>query len=211
MTWDEAIWSGPDPVSDPAYTINVKPSKKFRFTCKWQVCESNFVQTVPILSHSLTVRCFDENQWQIKSEKSNPDLHLHPDPLQFADDKPKCMDYEPILSLFQGFEPLIRKLGSGSASKSASVWKVGSGSASTSTTLSLAHLMIGGLSDSDRDVGVHGRLHGGGQAPLLQLEQLQEGSRRHHPVSALRRADWDTSKYRVADPGPFFYPWIRDG
>ncbi len=48
-----------------------------------------------------------------KGEKSNPDLHqsdkldLEPDPdqLQFADAKPKYMDYEPILALFQGFEP----------------------------------------------------------------------------------------------------------
>jgi hypothetical protein len=76
--------------------------------------------------------------------------------------------------------------------------------------------MIGWLSDSDGDVGIHGRLHGGGQAPLLQLEQLQEGARRHHPVSALRRADWDTTNkstraengtlYCGADPGPFFTP-----
>jgi hypothetical protein len=38
----------------------------------------------------------------------NPDPHSDPHksdkmyPHQFADDKPKCMDYEPILSLFQG-------------------------------------------------------------------------------------------------------------
>ena len=75
--------------------------------------------------------------------------------------------------------------------------------------------MISWLSDSDGDVGVHGRLHGGGQAPLLQLEQLQEGSRRHHPVSALRRADWNTTNkstrekmehytvLRIQDPVPF--------
>jgi hypothetical protein len=30
-----------------------------------------------------------------------------PDPHQFVDDKPKCMKYEPILALFQGFEPLF--------------------------------------------------------------------------------------------------------
>jgi hypothetical protein len=48
-----------------------------------------------------------------KSEKSNLDLHQSdkldpdPDPLKFSDDKPKCMDYEPILALFQGFEPLF--------------------------------------------------------------------------------------------------------
>jgi hypothetical protein len=92
--------------------------------------------------------------------------------------------------------------------------------------------MIGWLSDSDGDVGVHGRLHGGGQAPLLQLEQLQEGARRHHPVSALRRAYWiqqttspqvkNGTLYRVANPGfgAFLTPgsgmgkksgsWIRD-
>jgi hypothetical protein len=51
-----------------------------------------------------------------KSEKSNPDQHqsdkLDPypdtDPLQFADDKPKCMEFESILTLFQGLEPLFR-------------------------------------------------------------------------------------------------------
>ncbi len=31
----------------------------------------------------------------------DPDLH------QFADDKPKCMEYEPIWAIFQGFEPLF--------------------------------------------------------------------------------------------------------
>jgi hypothetical protein len=30
-----------------------------------------------------------------------------PDPHQFADDKPKFMEVEPILALFQGFEPLF--------------------------------------------------------------------------------------------------------
>jgi hypothetical protein len=41
---------------------------------------------------------------------------LDPDPGQFADIKPKCMEYEPILALFsQGFEPFL-KLGSGSGS-----------------------------------------------------------------------------------------------
>jgi hypothetical protein len=28
---------------------------------------------------------------------------LDPDPHQFADEKPKCMEYEPILAIFQGF------------------------------------------------------------------------------------------------------------
>jgi hypothetical protein len=54
----------------------------------------------------------------------DPDPHqsekLDPDPHQFADDKPKCIEYEPR---FWGFIWLLR---SGSASK----WKVGSGSAS---------------------------------------------------------------------------------
>jgi hypothetical protein len=30
-----------------------------------------------------------------------------PDPHQFADDKPKFMEFEPILGLIQGFEPLF--------------------------------------------------------------------------------------------------------
>ncbi len=30
-----------------------------------------------------------------------------PDPHQFADVKPKCMEYEPILSLSRGFEPFL--------------------------------------------------------------------------------------------------------
>ncbi len=30
-------------------------------------------------------------------------LDLETDPHQFADDKPKCIDYETILALFQGF------------------------------------------------------------------------------------------------------------
>ncbi len=34
-------------------------------------------------------------------------LDLDPDPHQFADVKPKCMEYEPILELFQGFAPLF--------------------------------------------------------------------------------------------------------
>ncbi len=32
---------------------------------------------------------------------------LDPDPHLFADDKQKCMEYEPIRALFQGFEPLF--------------------------------------------------------------------------------------------------------
>jgi hypothetical protein len=38
-----------------------------------------------------------------------------PDLRQFADVKPKCMEYAPILALFQGFKPFLR-LGSGSGS-----------------------------------------------------------------------------------------------
>jgi hypothetical protein len=34
-------------------------------------------------------------------------MMLDPDPHQFADDKTKCMEYEPILALFQGFESLF--------------------------------------------------------------------------------------------------------
>jgi hypothetical protein len=34
-------------------------------------------------------------------------LYPEPDPHQFADNKPKCMEYEPILALFQGFDPLF--------------------------------------------------------------------------------------------------------
>ncbi len=39
----------------------------------------------------------------------HPDPNLDPDtdPHQFADVKPKCMEYEPILSLFQEFEPFF--------------------------------------------------------------------------------------------------------
>jgi hypothetical protein len=29
-------------------------------------------------------------------------LHPEPDPHQFEDDKPKCMEYKPILALFKG-------------------------------------------------------------------------------------------------------------
>ncbi len=33
-----------------------------------------------------------------QSDKLNQELY--PDPQQFSDDKPKCMEYEPILALF---------------------------------------------------------------------------------------------------------------
>ncbi len=42
----------------------------------------------------------------------HPDLHPEPDldPHQFADDKPKCMEYEPIWALFQEFgAPIFQK------------------------------------------------------------------------------------------------------
>ncbi len=38
-----------------------------------------------------------------QSDKLDPE----PDPHHFADDKSKCIEYEPILALFQGFELLI--------------------------------------------------------------------------------------------------------
>jgi hypothetical protein len=51
------------------------------------------------------------------ASNKNPDPHMdphhrdmlypEPDPHQFTDDKPKCMEYEPILALFQGFDPLF--------------------------------------------------------------------------------------------------------
>jgi hypothetical protein len=45
--------------------------------------------------HQLKIRI------RIKYKNQDP----HPHPHQFADDKPKCLGYEPI---FQEFEPLIR-------------------------------------------------------------------------------------------------------
>jgi hypothetical protein len=42
---------------------------------------------------------------RIKIYKLDPDPE--PDPHQFADVKPKCMKYEPILKLFQGTEPFF--------------------------------------------------------------------------------------------------------
>ncbi len=44
-------------------------------------------------------------------ERLDPDPHqsdkLDPDPHQFANDKAKCMEYEPICAFLQGFEPLF--------------------------------------------------------------------------------------------------------
>ncbi len=42
---------------------------------------------------------------RIKIYKLDPEPD--PDPHQFADVKPKCMEYEPILALFQWFEPFF--------------------------------------------------------------------------------------------------------
>jgi hypothetical protein len=47
------------------------------------------------------------------ASNKNPDPHQidqldpEPDPHQFADDKSKSMEYEPILALFQGFDHLF--------------------------------------------------------------------------------------------------------
>jgi hypothetical protein len=46
-----------------------------------------------------------------QSEKLDPDPlqsdNLDPDPYQLTDEKPKCMEYETLRALFQGFEPLF--------------------------------------------------------------------------------------------------------
>jgi hypothetical protein len=47
----------------------------------------------------------DRHSHAHKSDKLDPEPD--PDPHQFADDKPKCMEYEHISALFQGFEPLF--------------------------------------------------------------------------------------------------------
>jgi hypothetical protein len=44
-------------------------------------------------------------RFHIKIYKLDPEPDL--DPHQFADVKPKCMEYEPILAFFQGFEPFF--------------------------------------------------------------------------------------------------------
>jgi hypothetical protein len=51
-------------------------------------------------SHEIKIRI------RIKIFKLDPERD--PDPHQFADVKPKCTEYEPILALFQGFEPLFK-------------------------------------------------------------------------------------------------------
>jgi hypothetical protein len=58
----------------------------------------------------------DPHPHQIKIRIRIKIYKLDPDPLQFADVKPKCMEYDPIYCKhFQGFEPFF-KLGSGSGS-----------------------------------------------------------------------------------------------
>jgi hypothetical protein len=51
----------------------------------------------------------DQHPHQIKIRIliSHQSDSLDPDPHQFADDKPKCIECESILALFQGFEPLF--------------------------------------------------------------------------------------------------------
>ncbi len=51
----------------------------------------------------------DPDPDQHQSEKLDPDS----DPHQFTDDKPKFMEYEPILALSRGFRASPWKLGSG--------------------------------------------------------------------------------------------------
>ncbi len=58
----------------------------------------------------LTGEVAGEEPKHTTSRKPGPLLNhsiLNPDPHQFADVKPKCMEYEPILALFQGFEPFF--------------------------------------------------------------------------------------------------------
>jgi hypothetical protein len=43
-----------------------------------------------------------------QSDKMDLEPDLDQDPHQFADDKLKCMEYEPILARFRGFTPLFR-------------------------------------------------------------------------------------------------------
>jgi hypothetical protein len=44
---------------------------------------------------------------QIKSKINKLDPDPDPDPHLFAEVKPKCMKYEPILAFLQGFEPFF--------------------------------------------------------------------------------------------------------
>ncbi len=69
------------------------------------------------LSHQKTIQISIRIRIKWKSgsasaSNENPDPHQSdklvaepdPDPLQFSDDKPKCMEYEPIWALLQGFD-----------------------------------------------------------------------------------------------------------
>ncbi len=62
-------------------------------------------------SGSACIRIKLKGRIRSKVIKQDPDPHqrynLNPDPHQFADDNPKCMEYEPIWALFQGFELLF--------------------------------------------------------------------------------------------------------
>jgi hypothetical protein len=49
----------------------------------------------------------DPHPHQIKIRIRINIYKLDPDPHQFSDFKPKCMEYEPILALFQGFQPFF--------------------------------------------------------------------------------------------------------
>jgi hypothetical protein len=49
----------------------------------------------------------DPHPHQIKIRILVKMYKLDPDPHKCADVKPNCMDYEPILALFQGFEPFF--------------------------------------------------------------------------------------------------------
>jgi hypothetical protein len=52
----------------------------------------------------------DAHQIKIRSRTKIYKLDPELDPHQFADVKPKCMEYEPILALFQGFEPFLEAM-----------------------------------------------------------------------------------------------------
>jgi hypothetical protein len=77
------------------------------------------------LKKEVTKNSSNKNPDPHKIYKLDPEPDPDPDPHQFADVKPKCMEYEPI---FQGFEPFFKGSGAGSGSG----WKVGSGSVSRS-------------------------------------------------------------------------------
>jgi hypothetical protein len=54
--------------------------------------------------HQIKLPIPDPHTDPYQNDKLDPEA----DPYQFADDKPKgTMEYEPILALFQGFEPLF--------------------------------------------------------------------------------------------------------